>query len=168
MSKTVKVKITNKEQVIEIEGIKEEFSEFEITNNNYIQNYRGEADIICHKKHNGCSHILIKYFNKMYLDRDSFIVGRRMFTEFNEWLVNIGNDPYKENTIWKSIQLLEEDCLILKLSKGIYRLNPTYYWKGPQAERINEIKYLIENNVLGASGQITQVKKSKIRLIKGN
>lgn len=147
----------------------EAFAQFE-TNESYIefypntthlQVYKGPHALLADKKHNGCSRTFFNFLLVDFYKNNEFTVGRRFFTVFNDWSTSNNGDEYKENTIWKAIQLLADDELIIKLGKSCYRLNPTYYWKGTQKERIQEIKNLIQTGSLKQLNQIIQVPKSK-------
>lgn len=65
---------------------------------------------------------------------------RSVFIKFIEDLVIDGEKKtYKDDSVNNAFHALKEAKLLIPISKGVYQVNPNYYWSGNDKSRIEEI-----------------------------
>lgn len=69
---------------------------------------------------------------------DGFVRGQ--FINFISTLVIDGdNKVYKDQSVNNAFHSLCSSKLLISISKGIYQVNPNYYWSGSDKDRVDEI-----------------------------
>jgi hypothetical protein len=85
-------------------------------------------------------------------DNDGLVRSEKhYYSEFRKWLTIDNNErfPYTTDTVRKAYTELAKTGLLIKLKRGIYRINPVHYWKGSvDHERIDAVRSLLEKKVI--------------------
>lgn len=76
------------------------------------------------------------------MDKDNLIVNSKVLrNQFNALLKHINQPTYTHNYITRSFkQLTAQELLLSTDNRGIYRVNPIYFFKGTEAMRVKLIK----------------------------
>lgn len=70
---------------------------------------------------------------------------RSVFIKFIEDLVIDGEKKtYKDESVNNAFHGLKQAGLLIPMSKGVYKVNPKYYWSGSDKDRIEEIMMNIQ------------------------
>lgn len=70
-------------------------------------------------------------------------ITRRAFIAFHKRYST--EKPYSDHSVNKAFQQLSETGLLVSVSKGIYQVNPMFFWgEKSEAERVTKIKYMME------------------------
>lgn len=65
---------------------------------------------------------------------------RSVFIKFiSELLIDGENKTYRDESVNNAFHGLYTSGLLLPVTKGVYQVNPEYYWKGSDVSRIQEI-----------------------------
>lgn len=51
---------------------------------------------------------------------------------------------YKDSTINTAFGLLKKNGLLIQITRGVYRVNPEYFFKSSEAKRVDSIKMILE------------------------
>lgn len=79
------------------------------------------------------------------MDKDNLVTNSASFKDDVNRLVSIHGKPFSDNTINKAFaELSREDFLIKGKKRGLYKVNPVYYFKGTEEERIKAIREVAE------------------------
>jgi hypothetical protein len=101
---------------------------------------------------NSCSRDLIDYLTEV-MDEDNIvynnaIIRNNFLTYMKE--VTLKKEGtfvvYSDVNIRKSFQTLQEKECLLKLTKGMYKVNPEIFFRGGEKDRIESIKFVMEFN----------------------
>ena len=83
------------------------------------------------------------------MDKDNMVrndfYNRKNFIDF---ISNIEMDGKKNTYIDSSVNtafsMLQKSGLLISVSKGVYKVNPKYYWNGTDKDRVNQIMVNLE------------------------
>lgn len=66
--------------------------------------------------------------------------------QFNKLNKKLGISPYSSSTIHKCFSALSKQTLIYKVQgkRGMYKVNPIYYYKGSEEDREGDIRKMLE------------------------
>jgi hypothetical protein len=99
---------------------------------------------------NPCSRDLMEYLTEV-MDDNNYVYNNALVRKaFIECLKNVTKKPdgtfvtYSDINVKKSYQTLVSKGSLIKLTKGMYKVNPRYYFKSDAKKRIQAIKILLE------------------------
>lgn len=110
----------------------------------------------------GCELHLIDWLTdnmtvKNYVNNNG--ITRRNFISFYDRYKKKGAKSYTEETVRKAFQALTAAGLLIPVERGLFQVNPEFFFSGEEAERIKSIKLLMEFKA-GIETRITvEVKK---------
>jgi Firmicute plasmid replication protein (RepL) len=123
----------------------------------YIPVYEEKAVVITSTKrfHNciyllaglpGCARDLMDYLAEIMDEKNIVRNDSTMREAFINFMKEITNNQvsYKDSTVNTNFNLLAERKLLIRKGKGVYMVNPEYFYKGDDKNRINSIKLLLE------------------------
>lgn len=71
-------------------------------------------------------------------------ITRRNFIAFHEKYKKAGNKSYSDHSVKKAFQNLSNSELLVPVVRGVYLVNPLYFFGGDEKERIKNIKFIME------------------------
>ncbi len=124
-----------------------------------LRNHKVEkVQMSCTKRYYNCLYLLaglspcarnLMDFLAERMDENNLIrsdtLVRTQFIEFFETITQ-GDVIYKDSTVKAAFQLLSQKGLIILQSKGVFKVNPKYFFNGDDKDRIKEIVMQIKIN----------------------
>lgn len=158
-------------RIDDVAGIKTPRRDYYDVNDNFVKTYQDAlAIILCLPD---CASSLIQYLASKMSEEN--IVHHNKFTRenFNKYIYSIwlkhfkeqGEDDahemaqektYKDNTIKKSFATLTEKKLLIPKTRGMYIVNPEYFFKKGEEARYKKIKMTLEIQK-GTSGLMLEI-----------
>lgn len=130
------------------DGFKEPIISHKSVSESYVKVYEDAVSVL-HDVH-GCPRILIDYFS-IIMDKNNMItVSVLVKQQFLEDLLEKTNGKvsYSFHMIEKAMKKLKENNLLIPHSRGIYQVNPEYFYKGKsESFRIELIKKNLERKL---------------------
>lgn len=98
---------------------------------------------------NGCAHHLIDYLSNNageagYINNNGITISS--FIEFHTRHKAKKNKPYSESAVQKAFTQLASKGFLVRIIKGVYKVNPELYFNGADADRVKRIKMMLEFN----------------------
>lgn len=87
---------------------------------------------------------LMIYLSDAHGDNEDFHYSKIFIDKFHEYLKSNAIEPYHRMTIDKSIKQLREYGFILRVYRGVYAVNPKFYYRNEPEMRTTWIKKLYE------------------------
>lgn len=82
------------------------------------------------------------------MDKDNLITNGAIFKKDLNKLMSIHGKPLSDNTVNKAFAELNREDLLLKTGRrGLYRVNPIYFFKGTEDERLKAIRIEAERPI---------------------
>lgn len=79
-------------------------------------------------------------------ENNEFTFSRDMYNDFLSDLSRIRQPKtYGENTLHVAIKELIENDILIRYSRGRYRVNPKLFWSDDTSKRINSVRYMEAN-----------------------
>lgn len=98
-----------------------------------------------------CETALQIYLLTEFDSNKEIIHNENLRKEFNHFCVINDGKRYSDVSIKKALCNLEVSERMIKLSKGVYQLNPVYFWDSSQENRkeaIKNLQHLLSNNTI--------------------
>lgn len=99
---------------------------------------------------NPCSRDLIDYLTEV-MDDNNYVYNNSLVRKaFLDYLEKVTKQPdgtfitYSDVNIKKSYQYLTERNCLIKLTKGMFKVNPEFYFRADEKKRLGSIKLLLE------------------------
>ena len=88
-----------------------------------------------------CSKDFILWVMGRVSEDNGFAYSRKMYAQFNEALGSIARPKsYSESTLKAAIRELTDVGIIIRMSRGVYRVNPKLFWSSDVADRVRSVK----------------------------
>lgn len=88
-----------------------------------------------------CSKDFILWVMGRVSEDNGFAYSNRMYAEFNKALGSIARPKsYSESTLKAAIRELTDVGIIIRISRGVYRVNPKLFWSSDVADRVRSVK----------------------------
>lgn len=84
------------------------------------------------------------YLSDEHGDNEDFYYNKFFVEKFHKHLAEHGIVPYHKMTIEKSLKLLKKEGFVLKVYRGVYAVNPKFYYRNDPNLRTTWIKKLYE------------------------
>jgi len=97
---------------------------------------------------NGCERALLDWLTEVMRDDNNSIYMNN--DEVDRFIETVrGSVKYKPSTVWQAFKKLRARNLVLKTKKarGLFHVNPVFFSKGSEKDRVKTIKMLLEFNV---------------------
>lgn len=116
---------------------------------NYTKRYHNCIFLLA--RLNQCSRDLIDWLTEQMDENNiiySNIIVRKKFIDFIASITGKDNEDdrviYSDNTIKAAFKTLSDKGLLISKSKGVFLVNPEYFFKGDEKDRINKIVLKLE------------------------
>lgn len=115
------------------------------------------ADIRCTRRYNsvmclimgvtGCGMHLMEWLSgnmseKGFINNNA--ITRKSFADFHSKHKGKANKSYGDDAINKAFRQLSDVGFLVSMIKGVYKINPLYYFSEDDSDRISSIKYIME------------------------
>lgn len=95
-----------------------------------------------------CPHHLLEWLQENMTD-GGYVgnneITRKAFISFHKRYAGRDGNGYSDHAVMKAFGQLSETGLLVAISKGVYQLNPMFFWNDKSEEdRIRSIKYMME------------------------
>lgn len=97
---------------------------------------------------NSCELALFVYMLEESVTEYEFSINEKFKDGFSNFMAELGKD-YSESAIKNAFVNLIKTDRVQRVSRGVYMLNPAFFWRGPKQDRIEAYKHYIglkENN----------------------
>lgn len=124
---------------------------------------------------NKCQRLLMDWLAEEMDDDNMIISDEHMRSKFIKFIESIQVEgeilSYKDQTVANAFHdLVSRNDVLIKFSKGRYRLNPEFYWRGSDKERIEAIMMNLQFNsastnfkIIKQADEYVTVKKSMLK-----
>lgn len=130
--------ITGMEEVNEIKTV---IYSTKSVNTEFIKYYKGASDLVLLT--NGCARYLVDYICNNVTDTHLIrndVQARALFAEYMKKY----KTTYAESSIYAAFKQLVELDILIQLRKGLYIINPVYFYKGNEQDRLECVKKILE------------------------
>lgn len=122
-----------------------------------------------------CQRLLMDWLSEEMDDDNMIISDEHMRSKFIKFISSINVEgkklSYSDQTVANAFSdLANREDLLMRKAKGRYRINPEYYWRGNDEDRINAIMMQIQFDSENTNFKITRkaneyvwVKKTKVK-----
>lgn len=95
---------------------------------------------------NNCAKDFIMWIMSRVDDNNEFSYNREVYKDFSDSLSKIFKPKtYSENTLHVSIRELVDNKILIKMSRGRYRVSPRLFWTDDTTKRVTAIKNIESN-----------------------
>ena len=94
--------------------------------------------------------IMLEFITEKMDKRNIIMNNAQTHRKFNKLAKKLGLRPYSKSTIHKCFSSLAKQTLIYKVNgkRGMYKVNPLYYYKGSEEDRESDIRKMLEEPFL--------------------
>lgn len=110
-------------------------------NTEFTKYYKGASDLVLLT--NGCARYLVDYICNNITDTHlvrNDVQAREAFTQYTKKY----NVTYADSSIYAGFKQLVELDILVQLRKGLYIINPVYFYKGNEQDRLECVKKILE------------------------
>ena len=135
-------------KVIHVDGVNIPKFKYKDINQDFVRVYYSTFAILAGL--NPCSRDLMDYLLETMNDDNMVMSNEYSRDNFLEELKQNTMQPdgtfieYSDSNIKKAYQLLTERRCLIKIKRGVYKVNPEYYFKKSEVKRLASIKLLLE------------------------
>jgi len=110
----------------------------------FVQMYMSFAQTLL--KYNPSCEIALLIYGTTHMDKNNYIhMDKRFKDSFNDFCKEYGSKGFSESHINKSLRNLVNGKSLIKVRRGVYRVNPYDFWRDLTSNRIGELKQIEYN-----------------------
>lgn len=98
-----------------------------------------------------------------FMSETNEVANNSVFKAHINRIVSIHAKPFSENTINKAFVELTKEGFLSKSKRGVYKVNPLYFYNGTEENRLKEIRKDLEKPVKKLAERKTKSYKDKFK-----